>query len=148
MGMEQQAVVAEAPVLQVSDMQGKPKDRSPDMRRLRVLTFPWMCAQVVERMTGAAPRVAQQKVVGEAQVLQVFEMAGRRADARTAVAGCRISEGSIRTGSTFKVLRGGDLVSTEVPAVPLDPGRDSSTSLGLSLQAVLACICVMYLLRP
>ena len=81
-------------------------------------------------MTGAAPRVAQQKVAGEAQVLQVFEMAGRRADARTAVAGCRISEGSIRTGCTFKVLRGGDLVSTMVPAVPPNPGRDSGTGRG------------------
>ncbi len=70
-------------------------------------------------MTGAAPRVAQQKVVGEAQVLQVFEMQGRRADAKTAVAGCRIAEGSIRTGCTIKVLRGGDLVSTVIPAVPL-----------------------------
>ena len=95
------------------------------------LTVALLCAQVVERMTGAAPRVAQQKVVGEAQVLQVFEMAGRRADSKTAVAGCRISEGSIRTGCTFKVLRGGDLVSSPLSAVSLDHGRDSSLSLGL-----------------
>ena len=81
-------------------------------------------------MTGAAPRVAQQKVAGEAQVLQVFEMQGRRADAKTAVAGCRVAEGSIRTGCTFKVLRGGDLVSTAFPAAPVNSGRDSSTSLG------------------
>ena len=83
-------------------------------------------------MTGAAPRVAQQKVVGEAQVLQVVEMQGRRADAMTAVAGWRIGEGSIRTGCTIKVLRGGDLVSTVIPAVPLNPGRESDLSLGPS----------------
>ena len=62
-------------------------------------------------MTGAAPRVEQQKVVGEAQVLQVFEMPDKRQDKRTTVAGCRVSEGSIRAGATYKVLRGGDVVS-------------------------------------
>ena len=67
--------------------------------------------QVVERMTGAAPRVERQTVVGEAQVLQVFEMApGKRRDARTAVAGCRVSEGALRADTSFKVLREGVVV--------------------------------------
>lgn len=61
-------------------------------------------------MTGAAPRVEQQRVVGEAQVLQVFEMPDKRQDMRTAVAGCRVSDGSIRAGTTYKVLRGGEVV--------------------------------------
>ncbi|CAL5229022.1 g12268 [Coccomyxa viridis] len=72
--------------------------------------------EVVERMTGAAPRVEQQKVVGEAQVLQVFEMPDKRQDKRTTVAGCRVSEGSIRAGATYKVLRGGDVVHEGVCA--------------------------------
>ena len=68
--------------------------------------------QVVERMTGAAPRVERQTVVGEAQVLQVFEMApSKRGDAHTAVAGCRVSEGAIRAGTSFKVFREGVVVS-------------------------------------
>ena len=68
-------------------------------------------------MTGAAPRVEQQKVVGEAQVLQVFEMPGdKRQDKGSTVAGCRVSEGSIRAGATYKVLRGGDVVSIPAPA--------------------------------
>ena len=68
--------------------------------------------QVVERMTGAAPRVERQTVVGEAQVLQVFEMApAKRGDAHTAVAGCRVSEGAICAGTSFKVLREGAVVS-------------------------------------
>ena len=61
-------------------------------------------------MTGAAPRMEQQRVVGEAQVLQVFEMPDKRKDSNTTVAGCRVSEGSIRAGTTYKVLRGGELV--------------------------------------
>ncbi len=62
-------------------------------------------------MTGAAPRVEKQTIVGEAQVLQVFEMQEKRQDGPTAIAGCRVSEGSIRAGATYKVLRDGALVS-------------------------------------
>jgi len=62
-------------------------------------------------MTGAAPRVEKQTIVGEAQVLQVFEMQEKRQDGPTAIAGCRVSEGSIRAGATYKVVRDGAVVS-------------------------------------
>jgi translation initiation factor IF-2 len=57
--------------------------------------------------------VEQETVVGEAQVLQVFELQDRRnAHAAATVAGCRISEGSIRADGRFRVLRQGTVVST------------------------------------
>ena len=79
-------------------------------------------------MTGAAPRVEQQRVVGEAQVLQVFEMPDKRQDRRTAVAGCRVSDGSIRVGATYKVLRGGEVV--RIPrSCPCDPEQRPETCM-------------------
>ncbi len=67
-------------------------------------------AQVGERMAGAAPRVERESVVGEAQVLQVFEVADKRAGASHSVAGCRVSEGSLRAAARFRVLRAGSVV--------------------------------------
>lgn len=76
---------------------------------------------MVERMTGAAPRVEQQTVMGEAQVLQVFEMQDRKAGKPTAVAGCRVSEGSIRAACTYRVLRDGETVSARTLSLSLSP---------------------------
>jgi hypothetical protein len=81
--------------------------------------------QVAERMAGAAPRVEREVLLGEAEVLQVFRLhdAGRRSSSAaaaaaaagsssssgegSAVAGCRITAGSVRAGSVFRVLRNG-----------------------------------------
>ena len=88
-----------------------------------------LCVQVVERMTGAAPRGwPQQKVVGEAQVLQVFEMQGRRADAKTAVAGCRIAEGQHPYRLHNQGPAGAAIWwSTVIPAVPLTSWAETQT---------------------
>ena len=60
-------------------------------------------------MAGAAPRVERETVVGEAEVLQVFPLQAKRSGegGAAAVAGCRITEGSIRASATFRVLRAG-----------------------------------------
>ena len=72
------------------------------------------CEQVAERMAGAAPRVERERLLGEAEVLQVFQLHdGKRSSASSgngdapAVAGCRITEGSIRASAAFRVLRNG-----------------------------------------
>ena len=65
-------------------------------------------------MAGAAPRVEQESVVGEAQVLQVFEVADKRAGTVRQVAGCRITDGFVRSAARFRVLRAGTLVRTLV----------------------------------
>lgn len=61
-------------------------------------------------MAGAAPRVERENVVGEAQVLQVFQVADKRAGASHNVAGCRVSEGSLRAAARFRLLRAGTVV--------------------------------------
>jgi translation initiation factor IF-2 len=66
--------------------------------------------QVGEIMAGAAPRVEQERVVGEAQVLQVFKLNDKRGGGPATVAGCRISEGSIRADGRYRVLRQGQPV--------------------------------------
>lgn len=65
-------------------------------------------------MAGAAPRVEQESVVGEAQVLQVFEVADKRAGTVRQVAGCRITDGSVRSAARFRVLRAGALVRCSI----------------------------------
>lgn len=75
-------------------------------------------AQVGERMAGAAPRVEQEKVVGEAQVLQVFEVPDKRAGVSHSVAGCRITDGSLRAAARFRVLRAGTLVCSPHTCLP------------------------------
>lgn len=64
-------------------------------------------------MAGAAPRVEQETVVGEAQVLQVFELQDKRATGKESVtvAGCRITDGSIRADGRYRVVRQGKTVS-------------------------------------
>lgn len=60
-------------------------------------------------MAGAAPRVERETVVGEAEVLQVFPLQAKRSGegGASAVAGCRVTEGSIRAAAAFRVLRAG-----------------------------------------
>ncbi len=58
-------------------------------------------------MAARAPMVEEEKVVGQADVLQVFDVKSKQA---TAVAGCRVSEGSIQSGQQWRVMRGGKAV--------------------------------------
>ena len=54
-----------------------------------------------------APMVQQEKVVGQADVMQVFPL---RSSQPSAVAGCRIREGSVQSSQQWRVLRAGEVV--------------------------------------
>ena len=58
-------------------------------------------------MAERAPMVEEEKVVGQADVLQVFDVKSKQA---SAVAGCRVSEGSVQSGLQWRVMRGGKSV--------------------------------------
>lgn len=58
--------------------------------------------QVTNMLAAKAPMVEEEKVVGQADVLQVFDTKKQAA----AVAGCRVSEGSIQAGLQWRVMRG------------------------------------------
>lgn len=53
--------------------------------------------EIAEWMTDAAPRIPTEVVVGQAAVLQLFEMVNKRGDL---VAGCRVTEGALQVGAT------------------------------------------------
>ena len=52
--------------------------------------------EIAEWMTDAAPRIPTEVVVGQAAVLQLFEMVNKRGDL---VAGCRVTEGALQVGA-------------------------------------------------
>lgn len=58
--------------------------------------------QVSTMLAAKAPMVEEEKVVGQADVLQVFDTKKQAA----AVAGCRVREGSIQAGLQWRVMRG------------------------------------------
>ena len=58
--------------------------------------------QVTSMLAAKAPMVEEEKMVGQADVLQVFDTKKQAA----AVAGCRVSEGSIQSGLQWRVMRG------------------------------------------
>ena len=57
-------------------------------------------------LAAKAPMIEQERIVGQADVLQVFN-SGKEA---AAVGGCRVSEGSIQSGLQWRVMRGGSAV--------------------------------------
>ncbi|DBA91352.1 TPA: hypothetical protein ACH3X2_003998 [Trebouxia sp. C0005] len=66
-----------------------------------------MLEEVNHMMAERAPMVAEEKIVGQANVLQVFDVKSKQA---AAVAGCRVSEGSVQSGLQWRVMRGGKSV--------------------------------------
>ena len=65
--------------------------------------------QVIEMIAAKAPTVEEEKVVGQADVLQVFDFKSKEA---SAVAGCRVIEGNIQSSLQWRVMRGGSQVYT------------------------------------
>ena len=65
--------------------------------------------QVKERLTERLPRVVTKRVLGEAEVAQVFDInvQGRM---RVPVAGCRVRNGEIGRRAKVRVLREGKVV--------------------------------------
>lgn len=62
---------------------------------------------VREKVQALLPVVVEQRVLGEATVLQVFEIKGKGKSVST-IAGCRITNGIIERAKTVKVLRDGE----------------------------------------
>ncbi|KAK4124585.1 initiation factor 2 [Parathielavia appendiculata] len=65
--------------------------------------------EVKERLAEALPPLVIKKVVGEAEVLQVFPINIRGRKYKN-IAGCRIGNGYVRKGSKARVIRGGENV--------------------------------------
>lgn len=58
-----------------------------------------------------APGVFETRVAGEAQVLSLFEIKGRRSKAENAmIAGCRVINGRVIRNSTMRLLRSGEVM--------------------------------------
>ncbi|KAL1836394.1 hypothetical protein VTJ49DRAFT_5218 [Mycothermus thermophilus] len=64
---------------------------------------------VRERLSDALPTVVVKKVVGEAEVLQIFAINVRARKFKN-IAGCRVGNGVIKKGSRARVMRGGENV--------------------------------------
>ncbi|CAK7335663.1 unnamed protein product [Dovyalis caffra] len=65
-----------------------------------------------------APGTLEAQVAGEAEVLDIFELKGRRKSADVKIAGCRVIDGHFTKSSTMRLLRSGEVVF-EGPCVSL-----------------------------
>lgn len=58
-------------------------------------------------LAAEAPMIDKEVVVGQADVLQVFELKGKQP---SAVAGCRVTDGNVQQALQWRVMRGGEPV--------------------------------------
>eukprot|EP00887_Chlorella_sp_A99_P006846 scaffold2.g6846.t1 len=91
-----------------ADVDAQAKQKGLDIRCQRVIYH--LLEDVGDLITGAAPKVEHEVVNGTAEVLQVFSLKGGRGKEASAVAGCRVTEGSLKAGARYRVLRGGEVV--------------------------------------
>eukprot|EP00884_Botryococcus_braunii_P019038 jgi/Botrbrau1/5818/Bobra.0366s0004.1 len=103
------------------------KQRSVEIVTERVIYR--LLEQAADWLTEAAPRVAQEVILGQAQILQVFELSMRGENKGARVAGCRVKEGFLRLGETFRLLRAGTALH-EGPAVSLRRGKREVQQVG------------------
>jgi len=63
-------------------------------------------------LAGAAPRVQEETVTGQAQVQQTFEINKRGKDENTVIAGCKVTSGTVhwQRSKAYRVVRAGDVV--------------------------------------
>lgn len=59
---------------------------------------------------GATPKTPEEVVIGNAEVLALFKVPGKKSSAKTMVAGCRVNDGTLKLGTVAKVYRSGDVV--------------------------------------
>jgi translation initiation factor IF-2 len=87
--------------------------------------------EVREKLAAALPPLVIKKVVGEAEVLQVFpiNVKGRK---YKNIAGCRIGNGYVRKGSKARVIRGGENIY-EGELLPFIPPFLRSCVLGMEV---------------
>lgn len=96
--------------------------------------------EVDDMLAGAAPLEEIEIVSGIADVLQVFELRGKRGGVGSRVAGCRVTEGSIKgDGAVFRVLRQNEVIHkgpcASLRRHKLDVGAvGKGSECGLSLQ--------------
>jgi translation initiation factor IF-2 len=62
---------------------------------------------VKAHMSQFLPDVFEDVVKGEANVLKVFSLNGKKKGSGPSVAGCRITDGTVHRNQKFRVLRGG-----------------------------------------
>ena len=61
---------------------------------------------------GATPKPPEDVVIGNAQVLALFKVPGKRGNSSRLVAGCRVSDGTMKSGMKVEVIRSGEVVFT------------------------------------
>lgn len=59
---------------------------------------------------GATPKPLEDVVVGRAQVLALFKVPGKKGQEEKHIAGCRVIDGSIRSGLKIEVIRSGEVI--------------------------------------
>eukprot|EP00192_Tetraselmis_astigmatica_P002451 CAMPEP_0117663760 /NCGR_PEP_ID=MMETSP0804-20121206/8797_1 /TAXON_ID=1074897 /ORGANISM="Tetraselmis astigmatica, Strain CCMP880" /LENGTH=962 /DNA_ID=CAMNT_0005470825 /DNA_START=460 /DNA_END=3349 /DNA_ORIENTATION=+ len=93
-------------------VQKEAKAAGVDIMQYRVIYH--LLEEIGGLLAGAAPRVQVETVTGLAQVLQIFEVTGKRRSgaATTSIAGCKVTQGTIhwRRAKAYRVLRGGEVV--------------------------------------
>ncbi|KAG7673496.1 hypothetical protein KSW81_006703 [Nannochloris sp. 'desiccata'] len=61
---------------------------------------------------GLTPRALEEVVVGQAQVLAMFKASlDKKGKEKRTIAGCRVGEGTMKSGLKVKVLRGGEVIA-------------------------------------
>ncbi|KAL4420178.1 hypothetical protein ABPG77_008314 [Micractinium sp. CCAP 211/92] len=93
-----------------ADVEALAKQHDVEVRCQRVIYG--LLEDVSSLLVGASPRVEHEVVAGAAEVLQTFPLKGSRGKEAGVVAGCRVSEGTIRASLRYRVLRGGEVVHT------------------------------------
>lgn len=68
---------------------------------------------VAEKLSDELPPIVSHKVLGEAEVGDIFEITVKKAKVR--IAGCRVTNGTIRRSEKIRVLRDGEVVYTGKP---------------------------------
>ncbi|GBG72457.1 hypothetical protein CBR_g12031 [Chara braunii] len=63
---------------------------------------------VGKMVVGKMPGMNEEKIAGEAQVLQLFEVKGKGSAPSTAVAGCKVIDGRLQRNARIRVLRSGE----------------------------------------
>jgi translation initiation factor IF-2 len=61
---------------------------------------------------GATPKPPEDVVIGSAQVLALFKVPGKKGSSSRLVAGCRVSDGTMKSGMKVEVIRSGEVVYT------------------------------------
>ncbi|KAL4428155.1 hypothetical protein ABPG75_002244 [Micractinium tetrahymenae] len=93
-----------------ADVEALAKQHDVEVRCQRIIYG--LLEDVGSLLVGASPKVEHEVVAGAAEVLQTFALKGNRGKEAGVVAGCRVTEGSIRASLRYRVLRGGEVVHT------------------------------------